>query len=260
MLKQRVITAIVGIPLLLWIAYLGGPFFRLLVALVVLAGAWEYFAMLKKKGYHLSPLVLFVSAVLVPAALLDPKYAGGAFFLVVFLHLAWMVFGRAKPHDAALSLFGVFFITWTLAHLILIRENQTQGFVFVLLTFLITWSTDTGAYFAGRFFGRRKLSPAISPNKTVEGAIGGIALCVFAAMTLGHFLRFIDPLPLFILALIASAAGQIGDLAESAVKRWAGVKDSGSLIPGHGGVLDRFDSLILAAPMVYYFLQIWTLR
>ncbi|MDD2498702.1 MAG: phosphatidate cytidylyltransferase, partial [Desulfitobacteriaceae bacterium] len=169
-------------------------------------------------------------------------------------------FWGAKPHDVAVSLFGVFFVAWMPAHLILIRESETQGFVIILLVFIMTWATDTGAFFAGNYFGRKKLSPNISPNKTVEGSLGGIALCLFAAMTLGHFLRFMDPLPLFILAAVGSVAGQLGDLVESAVKRWAGVKDSGSILPGHGGVLDRFDSLIMAAPVVYYFLLALTMR
>lgn len=260
MLKQRVLTAIVGIPLILWLSYQGGLVFSLLVALIVLTGTWEYLNMVQKKDYFISPVVLFLSGLLVLVSFIYHDYAGQALFLVLLLHIFQMVFGGAKPNDVAVSLFGVFFAAWMPAHLILIRESPTQGFVIILLIFIMTWATDTGAYFAGGFFGKRKLSPTISPNKTVEGALGGIALCLLAAMTLGHFLRFMDPLPLFILAAIGSVAGQMGDLAESAVKRWAGVKDSGSILPGHGGVLDRFDSLIIVAPVVYYFLLELTMR
>jgi phosphatidate cytidylyltransferase len=158
--------------------------------------------------------------------------------------------------DSAVLLFGVFYISLTMGCLLLTRALP-NGELLIFFLLLVTWAGDTGAYYAGMSLGRRKLAPVISPNKTVEGLIGGLMLAVLAAV--GARLWF---LPSFSLAdclatgLLLTGAGVLGDLAESALKRSAGVKDSGSLIPAHGGMLDRLDSLLFTAPAFYYYVTV----
>ena len=144
------------------------------------------------------------------------------------------------------------------------RSYAMDGVWFALLAFIIVWSTDVGAYLIGSVFGKHKLAPRISPKKSWEGAIGGVVFCLLAAFIYAVFIQNtyrrmsfeVLMVMAFLVAPIASVLGQAGDLTESALKRWAGVKDSGSLIPGHGGVMDRFDSLMFVAPFLYiiYFL------
>lgn len=123
-----------------------------------------------------------------------------------------------------------------------------------MFALLIVWLTDTGAYMIGRKLGRHKLWPAISPNKTIEGSLGGIALALItAAIYLMFFPQYYTFWPMMGIALFLSVIGQIGDLIESALKRFYGVKDSGKILPGHGGILDRFDSLLLVLPMLHLF-------
>lgn len=258
MLIYRILSAAIGIPLMLWAAYTGGAVFFLLVGLLILVGSHEYLEIVRKNS-AVFPLVFYPAAILLLSSFYDPDYTGFAFFIVLTAHLLTMIFSHARVEAVGLSLFGALYIAWSLGHLILIRQTLASGFMVILLSFVITWATDTGAYFAGVKFGKHALSPLISPKKTVEGAIGGVLFCILAIMILGHFWFILPPAPLFLLAIAGSIIGQFGDLAESALKRWAGVKDSGKLIPGHGGVLDRFDSLIMVAPLVYYFIRLLSL-
>ena len=156
--------------------------------------------------------------------------------------------------DAAILVLGTLYVAWTLGHLLLIRKLP-DGPYLIFFLFLVTWAGDTGAYYAGLGLGSHRLAPVISPNKTVEGLIGGLALAVVTAV-LAH-LWFLQGLSLgqsLVAGLLLGIAGVLGDLLESAFKRSAGVKDSGVLIPAHGGMLDRLDSLLLTAPAFYYYL------
>lgn len=256
MLWQRIISALVGIPLIIWVSYIGGSLFIAGIGIIILLGLYEYGNMVKNQGYEIPKIALYLSGLLIILGAGVPEIADSRIiFIIIVVHIFSIVLGKASYEQIAFSFVGIFFFAWTLAHLMLIRETFPQGFYYIFLCFIITWSTDTGAYFFGRLFGRHKLSPTISPNKTVEGALGGILFCVLIVVVLkGYFVN----IPFYILLTLtvsASVLGQVGDLLESAVKRWAGVKDSGKLIPGHGGILDRFDSLTLVAPLLYYFLK-----
>lgn len=136
------------------------------------------------------------------------------------------------------------------SHFLLLRA-EPQGLALLLLVMLGTWAADTGAYFIGTKWGRHKLAPAISPNKSVEGAVGGILLAALAAQYVNNRLQ-IGLLPGWVLGIVIGIAAGVGDLFESALKREAGVKDAGWILPGHGGVLDRIDSLLFTVPVVYY--------
>jgi phosphatidate cytidylyltransferase len=257
LLWQRIISALVGIPLIIWASYAGGYWFKVGVGIIILFGLYEYGNMMRKRGYGTFLYSGYLSGILIIGSAWTRGFIpDGIYFLIFLLHVLPVVCGRTSIENMIFSFAGVFLVAWTLSHLILIREEFPQGFNYILLCFIITWTTDTGAYFSGRFFGRHKLSPIISPNKTVEGAIGGTFLCVLIVLLLNILFLNIPVYILVILAFLSSIAGQAGDLLESAVKRWAGVKDSGKVIPGHGGILDRFDSLMLVAPLVYNFLNL----
>lgn len=156
--------------------------------------------------------------------------------------------------DSAVLAFGVLYLGLTLGALLMTR-TLPEGEFLVFFVFLVTWAGDTGAYYAGMSLGRRKLAPVVSPNKTVEGLVGGLLLALAVAfLARAWFLPSFSPLDCLVTGLLLTAAGVLGDLTESALKRSAGVKDSGGLIPAHGGMLDRLDSLLFAAPAFYYYL------
>jgi phosphatidate cytidylyltransferase len=155
--------------------------------------------------------------------------------------------------DAAGLVFGVLYVALTLGHLLLTRALSDGEFL-VFFVVLVTWAADTGAYYAGTSIGKRRLAPLISPNKTVEGLFGGIGLAVVAALIArAWFLPSFSLTDAVATGLLLSVTGAVGDLAESAMKRSAGVKDSGWLLPAHGGMLDRLDSLLFTAPVFYYY-------
>ncbi len=159
--------------------------------------------------------------------------------------------------DSAVSLFGVAYVGWTLSHLVLLR-SLADGPYWILFLLLITWTGDAAAFYGGRALGRTPLAPRISPNKTVEGAVLGLAGAVGAAFLGARWMAGkVSPRDALIVGLLLGMAAQLGDLTESMFKRSAGVKDSGALIPGgHGGLLDKLDGLIFAAPVFYYYL-VW---
>ena len=258
MLLPRVLTALVAIPLLLWLAHVGGLAFGVLTTGIGMLCCYEYALVLKMGGRPVQP----ISTILLGAALAACAAFSGPVGLVLTAGTALIclveLFSSVHSMDrAALSLFGALFAGWMPAHLALIRNLRPRGEAFLLMTLVSVWCMDTAAYAAGRALGRRPLASAVSPKKTWEGAIAGSAAAVAVCLAFGRFVLKEDLSPLWAggLGLAIATSGQLADLAESMVKRDAGVKDSGALLPGHGGVLDRFDSFILGAPLVYYLLR-----
>jgi len=262
-LWPRVLTAAVGLPIVVGAVWWGGSFLLFLVALLAAVGIGEFDNLSRGWGFH-------------PFTVLEG--AGAAFFLIVAhlgmgswllpglaailvaVLLAWLLQGnrREAAVDAAVTILGILYVGFLLSFLIWIR-GLPQGRSLALLLLASVWTTDAVAYFVGLALGRHPLSPRISPKKSWEGAVAGFAGGIVGAAALGWLLG----LPLGVsLALGASCslAGQLGDLVESAFKRSAGVKDSGGLLPGHGGVLDRFDALFFAAPVGYIILVILGIR
>ncbi|NMA02782.1 MAG: phosphatidate cytidylyltransferase [Clostridia bacterium] len=257
MLGLRVISALVGIPVLIGIIYVGDVFLAGSLLLLIILGTLEFQEFIKKSNGK----VMFLPVLLGQIVLTLGAFAQWAHWFsigILIMLLLTFIQGLAKfPQynllDFSTNLFMLIYVGWTLNHLILLR-NLDQGFWLVLFLFLIIWSSDTGAYFSGRFFGKNKLAPQVSPNKTIEGSIGGLFLSVIIGIIYNYYLNLFSlPIVLF-LALLLSVIGQMGDLIESALKRLVGVKDSGNLIPGHGGILDRFDSTITTAPVFFYLL------
>ena len=274
-MKLRVITAVVGIPLLLAFVYFDFrvdtswfsrvPLLILLVGTAAALGAVEFYRLGTHAGAR--PLTVFgvIWAVLFVVAALfdveDVEWAIGSLLAsAAVLPLVWLVVFRrdTRFQSWVWTLTGILYLGWTLGHYVALRQLD-HGRELVILAVFTTFACDTSAFFVGRAWGRHHMAPAISPHKTWEGAIGGFVGAVAAALALRSLLNLGDwSLPLNYVEAIAvgcliGVAAQLGDLLESLLKRRAGVKDSGNLIPGHGGVLDRIDSLVFTGVIVYYF-------
>ncbi len=254
MLWQRVVTAVIGIPALLYIVYLGGVYFTLAIAFLTLLGICEYRNIAKKAGWRFLSIPLWLGGCIFPLTTLFNKPIASfllfIFFMFCFIYYLYY-FPQSSPGDLAVTILGIVYVSWTFSHLILLRQ-LSHGFWLVLFVFVIIWSTDTGAYFTGIFLGKHKFAPSISPNKTWEGFLGGLLFSLLGAYVLIRNITIPDGRLFLLMAPFISLAGQIGDLFESSLKRTAQVKDSSRIIPGHGGILDRFDSTLWAAPLTYY--------
>ncbi|MHB1295554.1 MAG: phosphatidate cytidylyltransferase [Anaerolineae bacterium] len=257
MLVTRIISAAILIPVVGIAIYLGGPTIFAVGLLAALLAAWEYLDLVQRQGVAASRVLtlgtivlLFVDAQWPQLGLLPLIFAAAP--LVV---LSREVFTRNTP--GALSrwtyaLAGSVYIGYSLSYLLKLRAVE-GGALWLAVALLGTWICDTGAYLVGCHMGKHRFFPEISPRKTVEGALGGLAFGVVSVVLLSYWLV---GLPVFwgvCLGILLVFAATIGDLAESVIKRQVGVKDSGHLIPGHGGMLDRVDSLLFVIPMVYYF-------
>lgn len=256
MLFKRIITALIGIPALVFIFYKSGIYLLCTVVLLTILGLAEFNNILRKSGCRNMVLPLWLGAVIIPYTVL---YNSSAVITAIFLFAAASaIFYLIKhpyfsPHDLSLCFLGFIYVILGFTHLILLR-NLTEGFWLIIYVFVIVWSTDTAAFFVGTYLGKHRLAPAISPKKTWEGFWGGIIFSTLAAYVLVTAADLQYGISLVLISPFISVAGQCGDLFESALKRFAGIKDSGYIIPGHGGVLDRFDSTLWAAPFTYHIL------
>ena len=270
-LTKRVLVALVAAPFALWIFWLGGAALTTLLGVVSAISAWELYRIAKEGGSTPLVGVGVVIAALIPLAvhaqflkLVDIPHVAGVFVMLLVVALTiWTRGVNGKPLTAAaVTLFGAAYTGGTLSYAYVLRYfgyavGDAAGFTVVMLPVVLTWASDTGAYFAGRAFKGPKLIPAVSPAKTISGALGGIVLTVIACVVLSRYalkpyahLDFTAQ-GIVIFSVCISVAAQLGDLAESLLKREAGRKDSGTLLPGHGGALDRFDSLFFVLPVSY---------
>ncbi len=266
-LKIRLISAAIGIPLLLYSAATGGVW--LLVVIIgiqfLLLSEWRIFA----AAMNVRLGVQYLAVILLGIDFLVMKHGNpvalGAAITALYVWILSSVFSRARAPLIQLGL-GALFLVYAAAPLsmwILIHEISSplrHGPLSALgILFVATWICDSSAYFAGRSFGRHKLFPEASPNKTVEGAVGGLLAAALLLPCLS-LLRLVEPEPLdyLILPVLVGVAGQMGDLIESLMKREVQIKDVSNLIPGHGGFLDRFDSLLLSTPLYLVFLYATT--
>lgn len=257
---KRIITAIIGGAVFIGLMLAGGAYFQILIALLVIIAMNELFKMHKLQLMSFEGILSTMAALFL--ALPIGKYFFGMdvegstllFMLCLFGMLTAMVFSKGSYsfEDIGFPFLSAFYVGIGFQSLLLARES---GLAVVFLALFIVWSTDIGAYFVGKSIGKRKLIPDVSPNKTVEGSIGGILSAVVIAALM--FLFYKNELPqigfvkLVLFTIVFSIVGQIGDLVESSIKRHYGVKDSGKLLPGHGGVLDRFDNLIFVFPIMH---------
>lgn len=258
MLAKRITTSFIGVPLLLAIFYQGKEIFLLGVIVLTLAGLYEYQNIIKASGVQRIPVILGVSGFLFPMVFYyryNDLFVGIALFLIFSFSFYLYWYPRYTPNDLALALLGSAYISWGFAQFVLLRA-MNDGFWLIVYAFIIIWCTDTGAYFFGIYLGRHKMTPVVSPHKTWEGFAGGILSSLLGTWILLHFVNYSQGMILLYIAPVVSFAGQMGDLFESSLKRSAGVKDSGNLIPGHGGVLDRFDSALWSVPATVYLIML----
>ncbi|MBI4051754.1 MAG: phosphatidate cytidylyltransferase [Elusimicrobia bacterium] len=244
-----------GIPLILFMVHLGSFPFMLFVLGIIVLSLYEYGIILSLGGKGVQRhLVLWGGTLLALSALLQ-----NSFFLFLTLCLIASMVGEMFKSERSLervglSLLGILLIAWTLSHLFLLRDLRPFGEELTYLLVLSIWIMDSAAYFIGTLFGKRKLAASISPGKTWEGTVAGFLTAI--AISYGFCSFFLSgtfsPHKAVLLGLLIGVFGQISDLAESIVKRSVGVKDSSHLLPGHGGVLDRFDSFLFTAPLLYY--------
>lgn len=295
-LFYRWATAILFVPVLLFVTSIGGIYYLIFIEGVVAIGSYEFYKILERRG--LKPFV-FIGIMAGMVLAWNSYYASHLFTfftlttLVIFISISEL---QRKNIDRAIyhitvTLFGVFYVSWLFSHLILLRQlpiflyhhigmanihkfyeyfffpdirfapEYKQGALYAMIPFVLAWLNDSAAYFVGNKFGRHKILKRVSPSKSWEGAIGGgimgmIGIFVFR----GIFAPWLNVLDCVILGIMGAFLAPAGDLVESLLKRDVQIKDAAKTIPGHGGLLDRFDSVLFVAPAVYYYLMFFVVR
>ncbi|MFA5859548.1 MAG: phosphatidate cytidylyltransferase [Elusimicrobiota bacterium] len=292
MLLPRFLTGLIGIPIVLLVIWLGNLPFAFAIYTVTLLCLWEFYALWQDVGFSpgkvfglifgsvMYVLIYTESAVIgkvYEKAVVSGKFTAAAgrilndplpidavmliFFLGVAVYLIWKLFRQPKETtyiDIMITFWGVIYVVWLLSHLVMLRELRPLGQQYTFMLFLTIWIGDTAAYAAGVTFGKIYAFPRVSPHKTLEGGIAGVLASIIVVWLFNIFIiRGLSIVNIISIALIISVAGFFGDLTESFFKRQVGVKDSSALLPGHGGMLDRFDSLMFAGPLLYYYLKLF---
>lgn len=270
MLGMRILTAAIGIPVAIYIINYGQHLFAATVVLLALAAWHEFFKMMQAKEIKVQYMIGFSGILLA----LSCAWLGNAqelvmvIMLMVLATMSYTVISHTNfsVAEAAFTLLGFLYISLPFSHLILLRFTEQYDYIttglgslslgaaYLWLAFVGTWASDTLAYFVGSAFGKHKLCPAVSPGKTYEGAIGGLLGSIAGVLAMG----WLCGLPfkhMLVIGLLVGFAAPLGDLAESVLKRFTGVKDSGNILPGHGGILDRFDAIMFSVPVVYYYVR-----
>lgn len=259
----RIISSLIGIPILLFFVISGGLFLRMALALISCIGMYElYMAVSKKiKPVHFVGFITELVYVSTMTMQIDTVYIKIYIIAATLIILSMLVFlhSTVNIEDAAITVFGFVYVGMLMGCLYHIREEMP---VLVWIPFICAFGSDTCAYFTGTAIGKHKLTPVLSPHKSIEGAIGGIlgaallsALYCFGASKLNYIAASYIPI-FFVMGAVGSVLAQLGDLAASSIKRYTGIKDYGKIMPGHGGVLDRFDSVLFTMPTIYIFMCI----
>ncbi len=273
-MKTRILTAIILIAIAIPFLYFSHTVaFNVVIALVAFVGAYEILNCTGQKNSALVSVPTYAISVLIPFM---TRYAGSTerffaiSFIAVFVYLFWMfavsAFCNAKINvkDSAITFAFTSYTVIGLSIIILFRDMDLGRYMY-LLVFFYAWICDSFAYFTGRAIGKHKLIPSVSPKKTVEGAIGGIVFTALFSLLYGFVIGvFFDVTPnyltLAVMGTVAAVVSQCGDLIASQIKRTYGIKDFGYIFPGHGGVLDRFDSVLAVAPFLYFLVEMLPLK
>jgi phosphatidate cytidylyltransferase len=263
---KRWATGVIAVPILIMIiAYGSEGMFTLLIAFATLVGVAEYNRMVFGAGRSREKMETIAVALMI----LSSAAAGEKIIILAILSFAVMavlMLNLLRISEEGLDMIrvgkvimGIMYIPLLMSHFILIRQTST-GVLWIFFILVLAFSGDIAAYYVGRGIGRRKLLPEVSPGKTIEGTIGLVAGSIAGCLLFRQlFFPLLSVPHTVILGLVGSIAGQLGDLCESALKRAAGVKDSGAILPGHGGILDRLDCLMFITPFVYYY-QVFIIR
>ncbi|WP_373481597.1 phosphatidate cytidylyltransferase [Acetobacterium sp.] len=262
-MKTRIWTGVVGLPLLIFILYTGGFILVMGVSILAFVGTMEYTRAINKmiRPKINAILMIFLTVMLMVTIKLD------YYFLMPVLLVAFIIIfcyeilsGNVGIQRGSATLMGLIYVPVMFGHLFLF-ETVNKGAYYMWLIFVIAFTTDTAAYFIGKSIGHRKIAPLISPKKTIAGSVGGVivaALCTILYGTiLSSYFSFVLPWYLYlVVGVFGSIAGQCGDLTASMIKRKAKIKDFGTILPGHGGILDRFDSILFIIPLIYIFAKL----
>ncbi len=270
-LGTRMVTSVVGFALICVVVYFGWITLLPFLLLIGLLALHEYTTMVSARDIDVrhTALYLFGAALLIasyPNWSISPWFGGSWREVVLTAALGYLLVievispGERPLERVVYSAFGLLYIPWLLGYFLMLRytPNATDGLFFFALPLLATFAADIGGYFFGYFFGKRKLAPEVSPGKTIEGAVGGLlaSFMVVLLVTRSYHIGEWGLAGAFIYSGMVASASQLGDLAESLIKRSLGAKDSGNTLPGHGGILDRLDSLLFAVPITYIFLNL----
>lgn len=266
----RIATSVIGLPILIGVVLLGGIALKAGILILSLVGMFEFYRAVDKK---IMP-IHWVGFGLAYVYIYSLGYVGEGFLqllLMLFVPLILIVqifmHEKINIHNSAITLFGFFYVAFMFSNIYLIRESYLGNWT-VWLVFISAFGCDTGAYFTGLCFGKHKMAPVLSPKKTIEGAVGGVIFAGLLSAIYGYFIGKFASVPenlnivliCFVVGIVGSIFAELGDLAASSIKRFTGIKDYGKLMPGHGGILDRFDSVIFTSAVVYlillYFVKI----
>lgn len=251
-LSKRISTGIIGVFLLIFIILKGNLYLATSLLMLSIIGLKEFYRALNNIDIVPVNYIGYLSALGFYISNLNPNISLD-FFIVLIILLSLMVLTFRKKVtiiDVAGTILGIIYIPFLLSHIFYL-----DGTKYIWLIFIIAFGTDTFAYIFGNIFGKNKLCPNISPNKTIEGSLGGILGSLILTIIFALLMDISPILKLMILSIMVSIFSQIGDLVASRIKRMAGIKDYGFIFPGHGGVLDRFDSIIFSSPLIYYFVE-----
>lgn len=270
-MKTRIISGAVLFVLLVAIILLGEEVFCASIFILTGIGIYEFYHSVETGGYRPVRIIGYIASLYIlylgisryggKDSIFSPAAIAAAVFILGLILLCYLVFKSRLYNiaDISLTVFGIVYVVGFFSFLVMVR-NLENGVYLIGLVFIGAFITDTCAYFTGKAIGKRKLIPAVSPNKTVEGSLGGIAGCMILMTAFGAYINTCIPaIPLYhylILGVLCGIISQLGDLTASAIKRYVGIKDYGNIMPGHGGVLDRFDSILFVAPTVYFYLML----
>lgn len=259
----RMLIAIIVIPIMIIITYLGGISFLLMVLIAAVISINEFYNMMRVRSFlpayyvgNFFTIFFIVFAYYATKKNWEPAHSAilTSAALITMIATLFLKRGKEATIDTALTLMGMIYIGWFFSYTIFIRALTAHGAYFYYLATSVM-VLDSSAYFVGKMFGKHKLFPSVSPKKSIEGAIGAFGGSIFVGIVFAYVLK-LPYIHFFILSILIGIMAQLGDLFESLIKRDAGVKDSSNLIPGHGGLLDRADSFIFASPIVYYYV-VW---
>lgn len=253
----RAISGFILVLLTIFIAARGGSILSYFIFLLSVIGIREFYNAISNTKVKPIKIVGYISCLGFLFNSLGYNWASLIFiiFSLVISLLVILIFKNGiNIWDIAITFFGVFYIPFLMQHIIYL-----EGTIYIWLIFITAWGTDTFAYLSGNLFGKTKLCPKLSPNKTVEGSVGGILGAVLLTLIFAKYFRLFPLYKFVLLSFLGSIVAQLGDLTASKIKRITGIKDFGFIMPGHGGILDRFDSILFTAPFVYYFVNYFIL-
>ncbi len=252
-MRQRVITGVAGGAFIAAVTLMGGIAYDFVYFGITCIAIYELSRVFFNDGFAYGAIVNYMFAIALFIEKITEYNHYFDFFMFLYISMNFLMFVFNKKID--IKKLGEIIFIGTYAVFFMYHMMLMNGSVYVWLVYIIAFGTDTFAYFAGKMLGRHKLYPEVSPNKTIEGAIGGIIGCTIISIIFFKYLRINKYIYIIIFSVSASIFSMVGDLTASKIKRESGIKDFGDLLPGHGGILDRFDSVLFVAPTVYYFVQ-----